>query len=253
MLFQLNNYCQYLIASNGKALNSRSHCHSSLWRYCFMWLCFHYPYRFVHCGLAQKYSHLGKADAHTGVSAKWAWAHNRKFMPGLFWLGVDWWYLVWHRADRWKYNTTAYFWIHLKWAESLAAHGIWCFGAGIQKAKSGSVVSVSVSCRLLSVNKKPRISCGCPASKWHFHLKQQGLLISFAHGPSSLLLLKMARNPPKGVWKKTTISWICQYKVFNKDRKGHRKPEVSLLLLALAVLLAQMSYKIPNHTPLSPS
>lgn len=149
MLFQLNNYCQYLIASNGKALNSRSHyclwrSHFSLWRYCSIWLCFHYPYRFVHCGLAQKYRHLGKADAHTGVSAKWAWAHNRKFMPGLFWLGVDRWYLIWHRADRWKDDTTAYFWIDLKWGGSLAAHGIWWFGAGIQKAKPGSVVSVSV-------------------------------------------------------------------------------------------------------------
>lgn len=43
------------------------------------------------------------------------------------------------------------------------------------------------------------ISCDCLIPEQSSQVKQQGLLIPFVCRPSSLLLLKVARNPPRGV------------------------------------------------------
>lgn len=97
--------------------------------------------------------------------------------------------------------------------------------------------SQCVSCRLLSVNKRPWISCGCPASKRHFQLKQQELLISFAHGPSSLLLLKMAINPPKGVWKKKTFPGFASIRFSTKTEKVIGSPRYQFYFWVLLLFL----------------
>lgn len=90
--------------------------------------------------------------------------------------------------------------------------------------------------RLFFVNKRTWISHGCPVAELCFQLKQQGLVISFTHRPSSLLLLKKARNPPMCVWK--AAPWLCQPKVFINIKQGYRQPKASLLPLVLTVPLA---------------